>query len=160
MDANCVEDKTGCKWSIRLKLEVWCQWEKVHTMGSRQCNCFLGFFEIGASHYKLLTACFPRTLKYAFHIILMSPRAMVYSSINRVGEVYANLLRARCDQRRAFRGWAELREPTSMYLALKWPFDSLAASAGFVAIAIHRICGGHLRSNRTVYVDARRKVEG
>jgi hypothetical protein len=47
-----------------------------------------------------------------------------------------------------------------MYLALKWPFDSLAASGRFVAIAIHRIWGGHWRSNRTVYADARRKLEG
>jgi hypothetical protein len=92
--------KPAVKRAIRLKLEIWCQREKVHTMGSRQCNRFLGFFEIGTSHYKLLAARFSRALKYAFHIILMSPRSMVYSSINRVGEVYSNLLRARCDQRR------------------------------------------------------------
>jgi hypothetical protein len=63
----------------------------------RQFNRFARFPKIRSSHDQLSTARFSRTLKYAFQIIRVSFCAMVYSAINGIGEVDANLLRTALD---------------------------------------------------------------
>lgn len=58
---------------------------------SRKLDGFLGFFKVGASDHQLATTCFESPLYDMLYVILVGDLAVMYATVDRVSQIYADL---------------------------------------------------------------------